>query len=249
MPLAPIGPRESSVDACEAALRRAILSGELSPGDRLPPERTLAVTFGASRVTVRSALGRLSAARLVTARQGSGYVVRDFQREGGPELLAGLIELPSSSRDLRALVADLLLVRRKIAEALLERLVDKAGPRARARIAHAVDAFAAIATHGAPVDTVAEADLEVAAALLAEAGSPVLALCLNPVSSVVRGLPELRAAMYADPPSNVAGYRLLLAFLDSPDAEAVPLVVAELRRRDEATLQRLRLTGRGEKRE
>lgn len=48
-----------------------IRSGRIQPGDRLPPERELATTFGVSRVTVRDALRVLEVMGLVDIRVGS----------------------------------------------------------------------------------------------------------------------------------------------------------------------------------
>ena len=48
----------------------AIAVGAYSPGDRLPPERDLAVMQGVSRVTVREALKLLSERGLIVSRRG-----------------------------------------------------------------------------------------------------------------------------------------------------------------------------------
>jgi DNA-binding transcriptional MocR family regulator len=62
-----------------------IQDGSLPPGERLPPDRTLARTLGVSRTTVVTAYDELKAAGLVHGRQGSGtYVARDL----GPSALA-----------------------------------------------------------------------------------------------------------------------------------------------------------------
>jgi len=52
-------------------LRRTIRSGELSPGDRLPPERELAFTLGVGRVSVREAIRVLSEEGYVAVRRGA----------------------------------------------------------------------------------------------------------------------------------------------------------------------------------
>lgn len=63
----------SAADVVVAQLTRAIELGRLLPGDRLPPERELAVQLGISRATLRSALGDLESAGLVKrSRRGSG---------------------------------------------------------------------------------------------------------------------------------------------------------------------------------
>ncbi|MCL5735620.1 MAG: FCD domain-containing protein [Actinobacteria bacterium] len=51
-----------------------IFSGEMGPGDRLPPERELAAQFGISRITLREALKSLEAA---------GYLVTKVGAHGG----------------------------------------------------------------------------------------------------------------------------------------------------------------------
>jgi DNA-binding FadR family transcriptional regulator len=52
-------------------IRSAIVSGKLSPGERLAPERELAEQFGVSRVTVRDALRSLEAMGLIDVRVGA----------------------------------------------------------------------------------------------------------------------------------------------------------------------------------
>jgi GntR family transcriptional repressor for pyruvate dehydrogenase complex len=73
---APIRPMRASSDVI-AQIRRAILSGQFRPGDRLPTEREMAQQFGVSRVTVRDALRALEANGLVRVKvggQGGPYV-------------------------------------------------------------------------------------------------------------------------------------------------------------------------------
>jgi DNA-binding FadR family transcriptional regulator len=67
--------RGHGVGTISAYLRRAIETGAYSEGDRLPPERQLAITFDAARSTVRRALDQLEKAGLVSRRLGSGTYV------------------------------------------------------------------------------------------------------------------------------------------------------------------------------
>lgn len=60
-----------------AQIQGRIERGELRPGDRLPPERELALSFGASRTAVREALKTLAQMGLVASHQGRGAVVTD----------------------------------------------------------------------------------------------------------------------------------------------------------------------------
>lgn len=52
-------------------IKLAIRTGQLSPGDRLPPERDLTERFGVSRVSVRDALRILEAGGLIEIRVGA----------------------------------------------------------------------------------------------------------------------------------------------------------------------------------
>ena len=59
-----------------AELRRAIADAVYQYGDKLPPEREIARSFGASRTTVRKALRQLEERKFVERKVGSGtYVV------------------------------------------------------------------------------------------------------------------------------------------------------------------------------
>ena len=54
-----------------------ILSGELKPGDKLPPERELGKQFGVSRTAVREAIKTLSQKGLIAVYPGRGTFVID----------------------------------------------------------------------------------------------------------------------------------------------------------------------------
>jgi len=56
-------------------IKRQIISGEIIPGFRLPPERKLADSLGINRTTVLNAYRELKAEGLVGSRVGQGTVV------------------------------------------------------------------------------------------------------------------------------------------------------------------------------
>lgn len=64
-------------DAVAASLERRILEGSLKPGDRLPPERELAVELGVSRPSLREAIQKLASKGMVQSRQGGGTYITD----------------------------------------------------------------------------------------------------------------------------------------------------------------------------
>lgn len=66
-------------------VREQIVRGALRPGDRLPPERELALRLGLSRPTVRAGLKALSAMGVAQTRHGSGtYISSDPLLETEP---------------------------------------------------------------------------------------------------------------------------------------------------------------------
>jgi GntR family transcriptional repressor for pyruvate dehydrogenase complex len=229
----------SAVDRAAEHLRAQILSGKLAPGARLPPERELAADLSINRLTLRAALAQLASANLVSVRQGSGYLVRPWRRDGGPELLRSLIELKMPAGDLEVIARDLLLVRRQLAVAVLTRLADGVSLPARRRIESAVRDYEARAEAGLTPDEAAELDLGILETILEATDSPVFQLCLNPVASVLRDLPALRQAMYADPLGGARAYGLLLGWLEHPTKDALPLVTQALEARDAITLKAL----------
>lgn len=236
--------RGRATERCAVRLRNAIVGGEFPPGLRLPPERELAERFEVNRVTVRSALARIEAEHLVTVRQGSGYVVRDFRRTGGPDLITTLSQLATSSTDRIEIMRDLLVVRRHLARATLERIIatlaDDADPNALDRVDAAIDRFEAAIRAKAHVALLAQFDLEIVSELVAASKSTVLQLCFNPVAAILRESPVLQAAMYRDPLSNVAAFRGVLALVKQGRADLVDSLIGELARRDDATIDHLK---------
>ncbi len=84
-----VGRKLLSVEVFEQ-LRDRVVSGALSPGDRLPAERDLCAQLGVSRSAVREALKRMQQAGLVRVKHGGGIRVLDYRRHAGLDLLTGL---------------------------------------------------------------------------------------------------------------------------------------------------------------
>ena len=83
-------------------IEEAIVDGRLKPGDRLPPERELAQTFGVSRASVREALRVLEMFGVIMARRGTGpeagsIVAASAQNglESALRLHVGLLRIPT----------------------------------------------------------------------------------------------------------------------------------------------------------
>ena len=93
-------------------VEEAIISGGLKPGDRLPPERDLAQTFGVSRASVREALRVLEMFGVIVARRGTGpdagSIVATSAQNGLQSALrlhVGLLRIPTRDMvEVRALL-------------------------------------------------------------------------------------------------------------------------------------------------
>ena len=83
----PIKPKKVSTQIADQ-IRSSILSGEFTPGDKLPPERELAEMFGVSRPSVREALNMLASSGLVMSYQGGGTVVMSLMDTSGTNTLS-----------------------------------------------------------------------------------------------------------------------------------------------------------------
>lgn len=76
----------------EHDIRHRIESGVWQPGDRLPSESQLGDLYGASRITIRQALGNIASDGLVSREPGRGTFVREFNRSQGVRLTASFTE-------------------------------------------------------------------------------------------------------------------------------------------------------------
>ncbi|MHB0870251.1 MAG: FadR/GntR family transcriptional regulator [Chloroflexota bacterium] len=97
--------RTLTYEAIVDQFRHLIEEGELRPGDRLPPERELALTLSVSRATLREAFRVLENAGLVASKIGRGrFVAEPWPSEESLSTISQAIE--------ESAVFDLLEVRR-----------------------------------------------------------------------------------------------------------------------------------------
>src|SRR5690606_31678905 len=76
-------------------IKSMIVSGELSPGDRLPPEKELAEHLGLSRNSMREAVKALEVIRVLDVRRGDGTYVTSLE----PHLLLEAISFVVDMHD------------------------------------------------------------------------------------------------------------------------------------------------------
>ncbi len=226
-------PVARSIDTIQAD----ILSGTYEPGSRLPPERKLAQLYGVGRVSIRSALAKLTTSGLLEVRQGSGYRVRDYRKTGGPNLVSALVEVAATEQQLD-IIADLLAVRRHYAQLVLHRLAQEP-PTDTLALRHAIQHMDAHIAADASVPELAQADLYILQCFVGMTNSDALQLCVNPLSTLISQLPVLQNALYASPRINVAAWTALADWLDTPDPARIPQFMRAIEARDRAAVLRL----------
>lgn len=81
----------SLTDLFVQQVENMILSGELKPGDQLPPARELAARMGVSRPVVSAGLIELEKLGFVEVRPRTGAFVCDYRRKGTVETLIAIM--------------------------------------------------------------------------------------------------------------------------------------------------------------
>jgi GntR family transcriptional repressor for pyruvate dehydrogenase complex len=76
MEYAPKSAQKTKSEFVADQLKKKIISGEYSSGDKLPVEAELCQAFGVSRITIREAMKKLNAMGLVEIKQGKGTFVK-----------------------------------------------------------------------------------------------------------------------------------------------------------------------------
>lgn len=118
--------RRLIADSVAERIERRILDGTLRPGDRLPPERELALELHVNRSSIREALKKLEQLRLVEIQQGSGIRVRSLD-EANLDLVMRL--LFRNGRPNMDWIRDLLELREVLFTGLIKLGLERASER------------------------------------------------------------------------------------------------------------------------
>jgi GntR family negative regulator for fad regulon and positive regulator of fabA len=224
-------------EAVLEALLVDIMRGTYPAGARLPAERELARTLGASRPTLREALRRLGAWQLVEPRRGSGVVVRpvaDWSIEVLPAYLRHGRPVDGAP-GLRRIVADLLALRRTLLVDVI-RLVAGRIPAGGTATARAQVARAA-AMRGSPADFVRE-DFKVMRLVVEAAGLLPAVWMLNRMTAVYGEVAELVAGFVRVPDDYEATTGRYLDCVERGDGDGAAAVLGEYLERHDRVVTR-----------
>ncbi len=95
-----------------------IRKGHIMPGDRLPPEREWAVSFGVSRHSLRQAIKILEVLGVVDCRPKTGTIVKEFS-------LASIMEMSNLLLQLSSPPLDQVLEARRLLEGIMGELASR----------------------------------------------------------------------------------------------------------------------------
>ncbi len=74
-------------------IQKQIMSGTITPGNKLPTEREMAESFQVNRATVREALRKLENLELIDIRHGDGVYAKNFLESGNFDLIKAAISM------------------------------------------------------------------------------------------------------------------------------------------------------------
>lgn len=114
---------ETPVDKIIRQIRELITSGQLNPGDRLPPERKLAERLGVGRTNVRDAIKKLEFYGILKTLPQSGTIVSGIGIAALEGLITDVLKLENS--DFNALVETRLMLEVESAKLAAERRTEE----------------------------------------------------------------------------------------------------------------------------
>lgn len=199
-------------------LRRQILSGELSSGERLPGERELAQRYDTNRNTLREAVRMLEQARLVTVRHGQGVTISDFRRTGTLELLPPFIESSSDLGEIVQLLEDILPARLMVLEFATRLAARRSNREDLTRLRDITELLIAAFERGDPV-VIAHGFQRWLDALIEAGHSVAVRWIANPFLDAYRELMDRFPALWVLEPSFPEHLRELIAAIESSNEE------------------------------
>ncbi|HSK99202.1 MAG TPA: FadR/GntR family transcriptional regulator [Rubrobacteraceae bacterium] len=203
-------PRTRLRDRAAEQLLDLVVSGGLSPGERLPPERELCARLEVSRTVVREALNLLEARGLISIEHGRGAVVSGGDTRAVRDTLGLLLRVqPGTLREL--------LEMRRILEVEIAGLAARrAGPEDVRAMEEQLERMRD--SIGVPEGYV-DADVEFHALLARSVRNGVLLTMLEPVVDLLRASRRVSAARPGNAERALEEHERILRRVESGDAE------------------------------
>jgi len=213
-----------------------IVSGKYAAGSRLPAERELAHSLGASRPTLREALRQLGERGLLEPRRGSGIVIKSA-REWSLNVLPIFVRLVTAHKGQQALretIGDLLEVRR----AMFLPVIKLAATRiSKGSLEQARKALREAWAAKDDFKTFASKDIDVLRSILEAAHMLPALWMLNDLAGIYYDFAQMLSGIAIVPSNYLEIYTQIFAALEQRDPEtATRLMSAYLTMHDERLL-------------
>lgn len=179
----------SLTDQAILKIKEMIISGELRPGDRLPPEQGLSEKLGLSRSSLREAIKALTMFKVLDVRRGDGTYVTSLKPSLLTDAMAFVVDLHQDSS-----VLELMEVRRVLEAAAVHRAASRITDEQVAALWEAIPS-----SEGLGAEELVEADLTFHRLLAEASGNDYLVGMLDGLSAstvrarIWRGLTEENA--------------------------------------------------------
>ncbi|MFH2063908.1 MAG: FadR/GntR family transcriptional regulator [Pseudomonadota bacterium] len=227
---------DSLKDVCVTRFEELIISGKLSPGQKLPSERELAMQLGVSRPVVHEALVDIAAKGLVSLKPRIGSVVNDYRREGSLALLNSLVNYHDGRLEpklLEGLLDMRILFETENAKLAAKNRTDEQAGDLRQIIRHEQDA--------AEQDIVllTELDFQFHLLLAIATGNPSYPLLLNSFKQVYTNLTGLFFSLPAVIPAVLDFHQKLVIAIDKNDEQEAVHVMTRLLAHGEKILKEI----------
>lgn len=228
------------VDEIVESLCHAIFRDEHKTGEKLPPLRTLAQTYGVTLPTMQRVIARMEELGVIRARQGSGVTVLDPLTHASPAAMIFWLDvLREQPQKAVEFVKSFLLVRRELGASVLMELRGEATSEERASMLVELEHFEARVGEGIDREEAVELDFGVMRAWTSLRPKVAISIISNMFEQLISSSQEMQEAAYEHPERNVMGYRAVYeAFMDDglSDQEFRDQVMALLRTFDMVSL-------------
>jgi len=189
-----------------------ICSGELQPGNRLPPERKLAELFGVSRSSLRQAFQVLAERGIIESRQGDGtYLLTVIETPFATDAIADAISERSG------LLQEVVEFRRLVEPQLAALAAQRISPEVIDRLKILVCDQQRALTAGRAADGF---DAEFHQLLAASTGNQVIAKVMSVIQSIVNESRSVWLQSNERRLASMEGHLRIIDALEARDAEA-----------------------------
>lgn len=198
-------------DEAIVKIKAMIMSGELAPGRRLPPEKELSERLGLSRSSLREAVKALEVIRVLDVRRGDGTYVTSLE----PRLLLEAMSFVVDLHDDQS-VLEIFAVRRILEPEASALAARHAGSEAVARLHQVIERV----DHDADVERLVDHDLEFHGIIAEATGNGYLASLIDSLSShtirarIWRGITQEHAV-----DRTLSEHRAILDAIEAGDAD------------------------------